>query len=154
MIHIAALGVDSGTLVQTLKDTVERKRRDGAYVKAGLDDESLGSPLAGGDNAAFLTSYMEHLRANVFVDITDFDIKERRTQFRRPLVKIKKAIWGMLRFYTYRLWSQQNEINALLLAAAEGIHDQQRKHITQLEARVSELEKASGNQALDVDSDT
>jgi len=48
----------------------------------------------------------------------------------------------MLRFYTFRLWSQQNQINGLLLAAIEGIHDQKNERIAALEARINALEQA------------
>ena len=42
------------------------------------------------------------------------EIYERRARFTKPLVVLKRAIWKLLKFYTYRLWSQQNQVNGLL----------------------------------------
>ena len=45
------------------------------------------------------------------------------------------------RFYTYRLWSQQNTINGLLVTGVESLDESYREHIKRLEARVADLEK-------------
>jgi hypothetical protein len=78
----------------------------------------------------------------VFVDINDFEIVERRPVFGRLLVRLKRAIWKLLKFYTYRLWSQQNQVNGLLLAALEGLESSTQEKLRALEARLAELEKA------------
>jgi hypothetical protein len=122
--------------------TAEEKRESGAYKAAGLEDLESRSPLSFRNSESFLSFYLENLRENAFVDICDFEIIERRSRFKKPLVRLKRLIWAMLRFYTYRLWSQQNQINGLLLAAAEGIHEQQIEKINSLENRVRALEDA------------
>jgi hypothetical protein len=38
------------------------------------------------------------------------------------------------------MWSQQNQINGLLLSGIEGIHERQQEEISKLEKRISELE--------------
>ncbi len=140
MIEITAPGVDTRKRIEQLLRKVEEKRNCGVYEAAGLSDKTLTAPLSFTDNESFLAFYIEHLRENTFVDITDFDITERRTCFKKPLIGLKKAIWGLLRFYTYRLWTQQNQINGLLLAAIEGIHEQQNKKTRDLELRIKRLE--------------
>ncbi len=140
MIRITAPGIDTDQLIRDLHHAVEQKQRTGVYDKAGLREATLTAPLSFSDNESFLAFYIDHLRGNTFVDITDFEIQERRSLLKRPLILIKKLIWGLLRFYTYRLWSQQNQINGLLLAAVDGIHEQQNKRIRELEARLEELE--------------
>jgi hypothetical protein len=57
------------------------------------------------------------------------------------LVALKKVIWGLLKFYTYRLWSQQNQVNGLLVTAIEGLDEKYAAKIKQLEERVAKLEK-------------
>jgi hypothetical protein len=74
------------------------------------------------------------------VDINDFEIREQRRFGNRLLVAVKKIIWSLLKFYTYRLWSQQNQVNGLLLTAIEGLDDKYRNKIRDLETRVAELE--------------
>ena len=49
----------------------------------------------------------------------------------------------MLKFYTYRLWSQQNQTNGVLLAAVETLDRRYRKDIASLKARIAELEGKS-----------
>lgn len=141
MITMAAPGVDTEPIIRDLYLAVEKKRADGVYKAEGLEDAPR-APLSFRDNASFLSFYIQTLRENTFVDISDFEIVERRARFRKPLVLLKRLIWGLLRFYTYRLWSQQNQINGLLLAAVEGIHEQQTAKTALLEARIQALEEA------------
>ena len=75
------------------------------------------------------------------VDITDFAIHERRKCFGGLLVRVKRLIWSMLKFYTYRLWSQQNQVNAVLLSAVEGLEHRYRGRIDALEKRLKALER-------------
>lgn len=140
MITISAPGMDTEQILRDIYSTVEKKKADGVYLAEGLDDASLHMPLSFKDNESFLAFYIENLRENAFVDISDFEILERRVRFRKPLIRFKKLIWAVLRFYTYRLWSQQNQINGLLLAAVEGVHEQQTKKIALLEDRIQALE--------------
>ncbi len=85
--------------------------------------------------------YLVCLRQIVPVDINDFEILERRSRFAPVSKAIKKVIWKMLKFYTYRLWSQQNQTNGVLLAAVETLDRRYRKDIAALKARIAELEK-------------
>jgi hypothetical protein len=142
MIHMTAPGIDTDAIIRDIHESVKQKAESGCYQAAGLGDPGRFAPLDFRDNAAFLAFYLETLRESAFVDIGDFEIVEKRQRFRGLLVGLKKAIWSMLRFYTYRLWSQQNQINGLLLAAIEGLHDQQNEKIRALEARINTLESA------------
>lgn len=142
MIRIAAPGVDTEAVIRDIHESVKKKQQSGCYQSAGLGDPGRLAPLAFEDNAGFLAFYLENLREISFVDIGDFEIVEKRPRFRRLLIRTKQAMWSMLRFYTFRLWSQQNQINGLLLAAIEGIHDQKNERIAALEARVNALERS------------
>ena len=140
MISIAAKGVDTEAIINDIVETAGRKASDGTYAAAGLDAAALGVPLAFDSNTDFLDAYLGILRDTAFVDISDFEIVERRSRFARPLVRLKKLIWSLLRFYTYRLWSQQNQVNGLLLAAIEGMREEQREKLESLEKRITALE--------------
>ncbi len=89
----------------------------------------------------FLSFYLHSLREAVFVDISDFEIQEKRRRFSRALVGLKRVIWSLLKFYTYRLWSQQNQVNGLLVTALESMDEKYAGHIAKLEGRIAELEK-------------
>jgi len=137
---IGADGVDVEAIVARVHAAVEEKLRDGRYRDAAIARAELANlpNLAGRDE--FLGFYMDCLRESACVDINDFDIRERRQWFGAPLRVLKRVIWNLLKFYTYRLWSQQNQINGLLAAAVEGIEEKHRHKILDLEARIASLE--------------
>ncbi len=144
MIRIATHGVDTQALMDEINLAIKRKAETGAYAAAGLDRDVMHDSLVFRNYAEFLDFYFETLREAAFVDIADFEITEKRKHFARPLIMLKKAVWAMLRFYTFRLWSQQNQINGLLLAAIEGLHEQHNAKVKALEARIDALETRFG----------
>lgn len=148
-VQIGAEGIDTEAVIREAEEAVARKREDGTYSAAGLDGKEPVNPLAFKNDEAFLAFYLESLRDTAFVDISDFDIEERRPRFSKLLIRLKKTIWSLLKFYTYRLWSQQNQINGMLLSAIEGIHERDQEDICKLEARIAELEKAGDRKSED-----
>jgi len=140
VVTIGADGIDTDKVIREAEAETNRKRKTGIYSNAGLDREKSLNPLEFKNDDEFLSFYLESLRETVFVDISDFEIEEKRQQFRGFFIKLKKAIWGLLKFYTYRMWSQQNQINGLLLSGIEGIHERQQEEIRKLEKRIAELE--------------
>ena len=141
-IQIGAEGVNTEAIVQEILDTVARKYAEGAYGDARIAKaERLNLLNLKGDDD-FLPFYLNSLREASTVDINDFDIRERRASALAPLlVRLKKTIWSLLKFYTYRLWSQQNTVNGLLVTGMESLNESYEKRIKRLEARVADLEK-------------
>ena len=138
MVTIGADGVDTDKIIREAE--AECKRKADIYSRAGLGIDKSVNPLEFKNDDEFLSFYLESLRETVFVDISDFEIEEKRARFRGFFIKLKKSIWSLLKFYTYRMWSQQNQINGLLLSGIEGIHERQQEEIRKLEKRISELE--------------
>ena len=147
ILSIGAEGLDVAQLVANLQATVERKARDGVYADARVAraEKTNLIHLRGTDD--FITFYLASLREAVFVDIADFEIRERRRVFGRLLVAFKTLIWKFLKFYTYRLWSQQNQVNGLIITALEGMEEQNAARVAALEKRIAELEKAGHGRA-------
>ena len=145
VLTIGAPGLDVDRLVADLQATVDRKARDGVYADARVAraEKTNLVHLRGSDD--FLTFYLTCLRDAVFVDISDFEIRERRRFLGPLLVAFKKVVWKLLKFYTYRLWSQQNQVNGLVITALEGMEEQSAARIAALEKRLVELEKAAGH---------
>ena len=146
ILTIGAPGLDVDRLVADLQATADRKMKDGVYADARVAraEKTNLVHLRGSDD--FITFYLTCLRDAVFVDISDFEILERRRAMGPLLVALKKTIWKLLKFYTYRLWSQQNQINGLIITALEGMEEQSAARIAALEKRIAELEqKASGH---------
>ena len=143
--EIGAQGVDTAKIVADIQAAVSKKIEDGVYADARIARAERTNlvNLRGSDD--FLTFYLACLRDAVFVDISDFEIRERRRFFGPVLVGLKTVLWKLLKFYTYRLWSQQNQVNGLLMTALEGMEEQSAARIAALEKRIAELEKASAH---------
>jgi len=140
MLTIHASGVDTEQAAKQIQQAAAERHASAKLPMQRLSESKVQSPDGFASNTAFIDALLATLHDTAFVDISDFEIIERRKRWSRPLIALKKGIWSMLRFYTYRLWSQQNEINGFLLAALQGIHEDSCERITELEKRVAELE--------------
>lgn len=144
-VTVGANGVDVNHLVATIRETVAAKMQTGAYTGAQLARAERFNLVNLKKDENFFEIYMESLREAVFVDINDFEIRERRRSVGLILVPLKKVLWKLLKFYTYRLWSQQNQVNGLLLSATEEIDRKYRDKIRALEDRLARLESGRGS---------
>ncbi|MBP7829902.1 MAG: hypothetical protein KA248_08295 [Kiritimatiellae bacterium] len=144
LFEVGAPGVDAERLVREIQAEVARKMEQGVYADARIARAERTNLVHLRNEEQFLGFYLQCLRDAVFVDISDFEIRERRRYLAPLLVRLKKVIWGLLKFYTYRLWSQQNQVNGLLVTAIEGLDEKYAARIKALEARVAELEKKTG----------
>ncbi len=141
VISIGAEGIDAGKIMAEIKARVAEKANRGVYRDMRIAQAEKANLVNLSDDESFLKYYLECLRAAVFVDINDFEIRERRRFGSSLLVGLKKLIWSMLKFYTYRLWSQQNQINGLLVTAVESLDEKYRARIEKLESRLAADEK-------------
>ena len=137
---VHAPGVDTEAIVREIEETVARKLEEGVYDDARVARAERSNLANLRNHDEFLEFYLKCLREAAFVDITDFEIRERRRGFAPLLVRFKKSIWNMLKFYTYRLWSQQNQANGLLVTAVENLDQKYAAKIRALEKRIRELE--------------
>lgn len=139
--EIGTDNIDVTKIVDEIRMSVEKKTRDGLFVDSRISRaEKLNLPNLK-DDESFMTFYLECLKDAIIVDISDFEITERRSGMGFFLVPVKRLIWKFLKFYTYRLWSQQNQSNGLLLSAIESMNTQYKKKISQLEERLATIEK-------------
>jgi hypothetical protein len=141
LFDIGAPGVDTEAIVKEVLETVERKRLDGVYSDPRIARAERSNLLNLKGEEDFLPFFLDCLKDAVFIDINDFEIFEKRRFLGKPLVLLKKTIWKLMKFYTYRLWSQQNQVNGLLLTATESIETRYRDRMATLEQRVADLEK-------------
>ena len=141
--EINAPGIDTDAIVAEIRASVAEKTKKGLYADAEIARAERSNLANFKDIDAFQAFYLECLHDAVFVDINDFDIVERRARFGWLLTRIKRVLWKLLKFYTYRLWSQQNQVNGLLLSAIETTENRSRDRIDKLEKRLSDLENGT-----------
>jgi len=144
LFQIGADGVDAAAINAEIQSAVDSRAAMGAYADARIARAERLNLVHIPRDGASITHYLRSLRDAVEVDISDFEIRERRAGLAPVLVRLKKLIWGLLKFYTYRLWSQQNQVNSMLAAGLEGIDEQYSARIRRLEERISELERGGG----------
>lgn len=142
--QIGAEGIDVEAVVRELRASVQQKIDQGVYDDARIARAERTNLTHLRHSDDFVGFYLRCLRDAVFVDISDFEIRERRKILGPMLVALKKVIWNLLKFYTYRLWSQQNQVNGLLVTALEGMDEKYADRIHKLEQRVAELEQQAG----------
>jgi hypothetical protein len=140
-VEINAPGVDVAKIMAEIEETVARKAAQGAYADARVARAERTNLLNLRNDEEFLAFYLRSLREAVFVDINDFEIRERRSVAAPLLIALKKIIWKLLKFYTYRLWSQQNTVNGLLVTGVESLEEHYRERIARIESRVAALEE-------------
>lgn len=137
--EIGAPGLDTAKVVAEIQAAVEKKMKDGAYSDARIARAERTNLVNLRSEEQFLGFYLKCLRDAVFVDISDFEIRERRRFLGPLLVGLKKLIWSLLKFYTYRLWSQQNQVNGLIVTAVEGLDEKYAEKISRIEKQLEEL---------------
>ena len=140
-IMIGADGIDAEAIVKEIRARAEKHRNSGAYDMDAMARAERFNIVNIQDDDDLFDRYILCLRLLAQVDISDWKITEKRAKFAPLLVKIKKSIWSLLKFYTYHLWSQQNQVNALLNNTLSLVINKTREDRKAYEARIAELEK-------------
>lgn len=130
-------------VMEEIQTAVQRNLKDGAYNDARIARAERHNLSQLKSEDEFLSFYLSCLREASVVDISDYEIHERRRALSPLLIRVKAGIWKILKFYTYRLWSQQNQVNGLLVTAIEGMQEKHQTRIEALEKRITELEDRS-----------
>lgn len=127
---ISAGGLDVDKIMQEIKERVEQKRKQGVYDKYNLEGLATKDIDQLQTEKDFLDYYLELIQHTCDINIGDFEIPSKGGIFGKIVAKFKRVMWIMLRFYTYRLFSQQKEFNFQLVNT-----------IMSLNKRIEELEK-------------
>jgi len=139
-LQIRAEDVDAERIVAEIRETVRRKKAQGLYADprvARAERLNLARPDSEDE---FMETYLEALHAACLVDINDFPIEERRRWLTPLLVPLKRMIWKLLKFYTYRMWTQQNQVNSLLATGIEAVFQNHERKLAELRERLEHLE--------------
>ncbi len=139
-IKIGADGLDVDDIVRQIRERADARRKSGEFDMEAVMRAERFNLSAVKDDADFFDRYISCLRLVSQVDINDFEIVEHRARFASLLKKFKKGIWSTLKFYTYHLWSQQNQVNNLFNAAIELVAERDSEQIKKMQARIDELE--------------
>lgn len=132
-------------VMKEIQTEVQRKLDAGEYRDARIARAERHNMAQLKSQDEFLAFYLSCLREASVVDISDYEIHERRRALSPLLIRFKRLIWQVMKFYTYRLWSQQNQVNGLLVTAMEGMQEQYESRIQTLEDRIARLEQEAAS---------
>lgn len=128
-------------IVAGIQGKVLKNVREGGYDDARIARAERSNLATIESDDEYLRFYLRCLHNGAQVDITDFEISDQRSGIAgKGLVKLKTTIWKMLKFYTYRMWSQQNDINSYMASALETTFTRHEETIAKLEQRIADLE--------------
>lgn len=140
-IKIGADGINAEQIVEQIRQRAAEHRQNRDYdfeVIARAERFNLSNVK---DNSEFLDHYLGCLGLLTQVDINAYEIVEHRQRFAFFFKKLKKGIWSLLKFYTYHLWSQQNQVNCLLHSSIQLVEKSEGDLIKRMQARIDKLEE-------------
>lgn len=132
--RIESSGIDVDKIMREIKERVEKKKKEGVYEKYNLESLAIKDIEQLQTEKDFLNYYLEIIQHTCDIDIGDFEIPSKGGIFGGLVAKLKRFMWIMLRFYTYRLFSQQKEVNFQLVNTIISLN----KRIDELEKKMSE----------------
>lgn len=133
--NISSQGIDVDKIMREIKERVETKKKEGVYNKYNLEQLVIKDAEQLKTEKDFLNYYMELIQHTCDINIGDFDIPSKGGMFGKPVAKFKRVVWVLLRFYTYRLFSQQKEFNFQLVNTIMSLN----KRIDELEKKMQDL---------------
>jgi hypothetical protein len=139
--QIGASGVDTRKIMEEIERRVDKKRSAGVYDRYDLSKIAALELKNVKNEADFLTYSLKVIQQTWDINLGDFPIYSKGGILGKPMVLLKKVIWKFLKFYTYRLFSQQKEFNCQVVNAINSLN---RKVDTELAALKG---KGTGNGA-------
>ena len=105
-------GVDVDEVMRLVRERVEKKRAAGVYDRYNLTGITKLEVAEAKSEEDFLRYSLKMLQRTHEIDIADFPIPNKGGPFGWLAVIVKKILWHLLKFYTWRMWTQQREFNA------------------------------------------
>ncbi len=124
--------IDIRKIMETIDKRIEEKKKAGFYEKYDLSRVHNLEIEKISDDRDFLEYYLKVLRQTYDINIGDFEIHSKGGFLGKPVVCLKKIIWNLLKFYTYRLFSQQKEFNAQITNAVISLNEKLDRTIAEI----------------------
>lgn len=140
---ISADGIDVQKIMERIRERVEKKRAAGVYDKYNLDKVTRLEVTEAKSDEDFLRYYLKIIRKTYLLNIDDFEIPSKGGILGKPLVWLKKIIWNMLKFYTYRMFTQQREFNLQIVHTLVALNRKIDKNHRELMQKLEQLKGAS-----------
>ena len=126
---------DVEAIMERIRERVEEKRRTGTYERYNLSAATALEMNNLRSDDAYLDYYLKTIWRAADVDLGDFEIYSKTFLIGRPAVWLKKVIWKLLKFYTFRLFSQQKDYNARMASIVQGLDAKYERRLAALEEK-------------------
>ncbi|MCK5706485.1 MAG: hypothetical protein KAI43_02440 [Candidatus Aureabacteria bacterium] len=133
--------VDTEAIMKTIRKKIKEKEEAGIYHHYNLAKIHTLELQDIENEGDFLEYYLKTIGSTWAVDINDWEIVSKGGILGKAATLLKKIIWKLLKFYTYRLWSQQREFNAQISNTVNALHKKFDLKISELEEEIKNLKK-------------
>lgn len=137
--EIRTSGIDTEAIMAEIRQRVEEKRQAGVYARYNLSAIKAIEMDNLKSDEAYLDYYLRTIWRSADIDLGDFPIPCKTPIFGKPVVTLKKVIWKLLKFYTFRLFSQQKDFNTKMVSIVEGLNRKMDRRTAVLEDRIEHL---------------
>lgn len=134
--EIYGIGPEAETVYQEIKKAIEEKEKKGVYSLHSLTRDMNVDFLDLQNDAQFLEYYLKVIKRTWAVDINDFEIQKKKGFKGKTEWALKKIIWKLLKFYTYRIFSQQIEFNSQIKNTVLAMHKEFSGRIEMIEKEI------------------
>ncbi len=140
--------IQGTTLCQEeLAERIEKNIRDREAVYALYDLKKIApfDLLDIQDESQFLQFYLKAILRTWAIDINDFSIPRKPGFVGAAELVLKKTLWKLLKFYTFRLFSQQREFNSQVSYTLAAIHKDYTARVYTLQKQILALKDKVNN---------
>ncbi len=109
-------------LAARIEKNIREREASGVYARFDLKKIVPFDLLDASDESQFLQFYLKAIQRAWAVDINDFLIPKKPGLLGAAEWALKKALWKLLKFYTFRLFSQQREFNSQVSHTLAALH--------------------------------
>lgn len=142
--EIHSSGVDLDSISRDISKRIKEKEESGVYHHYNLARIHTLELQDIEDEGDFLEYYLKAVGSTWAVDINDWEIVNKGGILGKPALLLKKIIWKLLKFYTYRLWSQQREFNAQIANTVNSLYKK-------FDGEIKELKEQLGRKQASAD---
>ena len=128
--------IDVQKIMEKIDKKIEEKKKAGVYDKYDLSQINNLEIEKITDDRDFLEYYLKVIKQTYDIDIGDFEIHSKGGLLGKPVVWLKKIIWRFMKFYTYRLFSQQKEFNAQITNALISLNQKLDKSLAEINKKL------------------
>ncbi len=138
LFEIPSTKVDTESIMKEIRKKIKEKEEAGIYHHYNLAKIHTLELQDIENEGDFLEYYLKAISSTWAVDINDWEIVNKGGLLGKPAILLKKIIWKLLKFYTYRLWKQQREFNAQI---ANTVNAMNKKFSAEIEKLKEEIKK-------------